>query len=377
MAEAMGLRVYAARGLRMKQLEAVRAVMSGSDFPKAKGGFLVRAEVAAFALANIEIHKDGRKFKLNPQITPMAADKATVGETLNIEHRTLNPELPGGGEPQDAAMAKLIVSLAEREAILSKLPPDYRRRYEGLYSKWMNPNSQSDKALTKSEYDELVAVGLVKRGAALVLGSVTGSAAPMSIPDYCNHSEFAELMTKLYNVHVYPMRISRAVNEQGMAGKMSNQSIKTSLAIPWWEENVVRKEAPGQGSLFQQAAAAKLQEDIDRARITKLEMEELERSTSEKWMQRSVVENFIEGFGAWLGERQNKFIEDKAGLRRQVAEAGSAIGLTLEQVQKLDAKLSHTFPLANDSFKADCASRAAELLKQLDDYRKEQIDDRR
>ena len=78
-----------------------------------------------------------------------------------------------------------------------------------------------------------------------------------------------------------------------MPGRMSNQSIKTSLAVPWWEENKVRKSVDGQGNLFQQATAAELQKKIDDGRRAKMEADEMERLTSDKWLLATVHEQTL------------------------------------------------------------------------------------
>jgi hypothetical protein len=63
-----------------------------------------------------------------------------------------------------------------------------------------------------------------------------------------------------------------------------NGSIKTSLAVPWWEENKVRKELQAQGNLFQQAQQADLQKKIDDARRARIEADTIEKANSNKYM---------------------------------------------------------------------------------------------
>jgi hypothetical protein len=265
-AVAFGLAVLKQRHRMKSQLAPVTAATLRPDFPKKQKPGWPRAEVVAWGLQHVQLSKDRR------------------GITIVVAGQPL---------PDPAHL----VSLEEREVILSKLPANYQTRYRELLEMHDHPNPQAGgKSLTEKQHQDLIDIGLVKRGSALLVPVPQGGTAPpIPIPDYCSQSEFAELVSKLYMVPVYPMRISRAVNEQGMAGKMSNQSIKTSLALPWWEENVVRKEQPGQGTLFQQAATAKLQTDIDYARRVKVEADEAERVASDKWIFKADARASISG----------------------------------------------------------------------------------
>lgn len=331
--------------MRNRQLAPVKAALDRPDFPrKTKNGWPSQP-VLDWAATHVLLSKDRRTI--------------TLVEIPNVN----------GQEPSPSPAEQ--VSLAEREAILAKFPPDYQTRYRGLYEKWRNPNSQTDKALTGKEYDELIAVGLVKKYGAI---KGIGKPAPVELPDYCSQAEFARLMSELYNVVVYPMMVSNAINKEGMPGRMANQSIKVSLAQPWWEEHKVKNEQ--QGSLFQRATAADLEKKIDDARRAKIEADEAERAASNRWMQTALVESFIEGGWTWVGMKLDKFIEDKRGLRRLVAEAGIAAGLLPEQLAQLDARLAAALPAANDQFKSECAAHMDELIGQLADERREQLANR-
>jgi hypothetical protein len=268
--------------------------------------------------------------------------------------------------------------LAEREAILAKLPPAYQTRYRELLEMHDHPNPLAGgKSLTEKQHQELIGIGLVKRGAALLGPTVAagiGKPGPVELPEYCSQSEFARLMSELYNVPVYPMMVSNAINKEGMPGKMSNQSLKVSLAHPWWEEHKVKQEQ--QGSLFQRATAADLEKKIHEERRARIEADEAERSASNRWMPTSLIENFIEGAWTWVGMKLDKLIEDKRGLRRLAAESGAALGLSPEQLAQLDARLAAALPAANDQFKNECAGHMDELVRQLAAERKEQLTNR-
>ena len=356
-AVAWGAAVYDKSGMRKKQLQPVHAALLLPDFPKKTPFGWPKDKIVTWGLSHIQLSKDRRMMTLVKKVhSPESAVQSPNG---------------GTGESPVPASSEDQVTLAEREAILARFPPDYQTRYRGLYEKWRNPNSQADKALTGKEYDELIGIGLVKKfGGA----SGTGKPGPVELPEYCSQSEFARLMSELYNVPVYPMMVSNAINKEGMPGKMSNQSLKMSLAHPWWEEHKVKQEQ--QGSLFQRATAADLEKKIHEERRARIEADEAERSASNRWMPTSLIENFIEGAWTWVGMKLDKLIEDKRGLRRLVAEAGTAIGLTKEQLAHLDGRLAAALPPANDQFKNECTSHMEELIRQLAAERREQLENR-
>lgn len=230
----------------------------------------------------------------------------------------------------------------------------YDRRLEGLYEKWLHPEKFT---LKESELKELVAAGKVK-------GKNDGATAPpVPIPDYCSQNEFAELVSRLYNVPVYPMRVSRAVNDEGMPGRMTNGSLKTSLALPWWEANIVSREMNGQGSLFHDAQKAKLQREIDEGARIKLELDEAERSLSDKWILKQTHEFTLTTAGvqarnsardmmekqlpAIFGESLTELVPDDA-LRERLRERVLATGRKLF-----------------DQFQGTLKNRLDELLKPI------------
>ena len=349
-AAAWGVELYAQRLQKAAQLESIRTLMAHPAFPVKVKGLWPFAKVVQFGLEHVQVSKDKRQATLREK--PVELVKPTVES--------------GGGEAD--AVAALLT--AEQEAILAKYPVPYQLRYRGLYAKWLNPNSAVDKALTSKEYDELVGIGLVKRGGLVNVGiGSNGKPAPVEVPDYCSQAQLAAILSEIYNVPVNPMQVSRAINEEGMPGRQKNQSVKTSLAIPWWEENKVRKVAEGQGTLFQQATAAELQRKIDEGRRAKMEADELERSTSDKWIRFAVVKGFFAGTAQQLAGAYDRMIEDRAGLRARVAEVLAAQGLTPELCQNVDAALAAEFPKAVDELKDTFAVLADELEQKLNTLR--------
>ncbi|MDE2019840.1 MAG: hypothetical protein KGJ13_05860 [Patescibacteria group bacterium] len=235
--------------------------------------------------------------------------------------------------------ASMVVPLSEREAILSKFPDDYQSRYRGLYEKWKNPNSKDDKSLTARELQELMDIGLVKKIGATENANAPTARTPIGeLPEYCGQADFARLMTELYGVAVYPMQVSRAINKEGMPGKMSNGSLRMALAHPWWEEHKVKSGV--EDSLTQKAYAAKMQRDIDLARQAKMEADEMEREMDARWILKadaqmtvtgailkyhSFVKSKLENFTKKLNPKQ--FTDD------QLQQVKFACGQTLQEIE--------------------------------------------
>ena len=83
-------------------------------------------------------------------------------------------------------------------------------------------------------------------------------------------------------------------------------------------------------------------------------------------METATVLGFIGGFAHWLGAQQDKFVEDRAGVRRIVAETVQSLWpATPEQMAALDAKLATSLAAANDAMKTITSQRAGELVQDL------------
>lgn len=342
-AEAIGLKLYAKSrsDMRRNQLMTIKSLVTVSEFPaKRKHGKRLLYhwdEVAAWAAQNLVLADNKRAFTFNLATPPTAVQALQPDES-------------------------------ERERILARYPSDYRTRLTGLYDKWLKPNNKDNKSLTKSEKDELLATGLVREIKLPALGVAT--AAPFEIPDYCSQSEFARLMSELYNAFVSPQMISVAISKEGMPGKMTNGSLKTSLAAPWWEENKVRKVADAQGNLFAKAQAADAERKIDEARRARLEANELERSTSNKWIELALVENFMEGRGLRDCDATDRLIEDKTGLRKTIMEQLAAwLNSKLKthnlELPEFDAILAEEFRKANDALKKQFLANLTDLNQKI------------
>lgn len=131
----------------------------------------------------------------------------------------------------------------------------------------------------------------------------------------------------------------------------------------WCKRNL---KAGGQQELF-----AKDRRDLAEARIAEVEARNAERQESDIYCETATAENFITA--AYIQDCQliDKLVEDKDGLRRLVQEQGAGMGLTLEQLAELDARLVPVLKAANDALKdqfqngtAAVVGRAVEAKKQ-------------
>lgn len=359
-AEAIGLKLYATSrsSLRRNQLAAVKTLIEGAHHfpakrPYGKRMLWDRSEIIKWASTNVIVSDNCRFIEL-------FSEARTAGGAYQAN----------GGSPVQPTED-------ERERILKSLPHDYATRLRALYEKWCNPNDKENKALTKSERDELLASGIVRELKPALNGLARSSPAPVDLPDYCSQSEFAKLMAELFNVFVSPQMVSVAINREGMPGKMTNGSVKVSMALKWWESNKVLKPSDIQGNLFQQAQAAEHQAKIDNGRRIRLELEELERSTSNKWIELSVLENFMEGRGLKDCDATDRLIEDKKGLRpivlNAVKEWLAPVLATLNpqlstlNYEILDARIAEEFRAANDDLKKQFLASLTELNQKTAD----------
>lgn len=319
-----GLRLYDQVAKRKAQLEGVRGVMSASDFPKRqRNGFWERAAVGQWGELNLVLSKDKRSFELNTEgqgpVTGSARVQGSGGKAGgcsqnigNVGGGSAAKDLKDERDGKDAdgkarAFVEEVVAGHSPPAIVGGLPvqdkpaqdgelfvdeaPEVKlnRRLDRLELMYFNPPTlPGDPKIQKWEVDEL-------RKHRPWLWSGAAKASPVKVDDYVSQAEFSRIVSELYNVPVYPMQVSRALNEEGMPGRMQNQSIKTSLALPWWEENKVRKQLDGQGSLFQKASQAELQKKIDDGRRAGIEADEAERSMSNKWVLRSTAQASVSG----------------------------------------------------------------------------------
>ena len=139
------------------------------------------------------------------------------------------------------------------------------------------------------------------------------------------------------------------------------------------------------------------------------EFEQWERSNSNRFMETEIVKSFMRGFGLWIGQQQDRLVEDRNGVRSMVAIVvrevlGSGAGYQVSGRERLalpsavansvappsenltpgtwnlepivaaiDAKLVPMLQAANDAMKKATAERGAELLQRLMTERDEQV----
>lgn len=106
-----------------------------------------------------------------------------------------------------------------------------------------------------------------------------------------------------------------------------------------------------------------------------LELERIKKSTSERWMESATALGTIGGFAHWIGLQQDKFVEDKQGIRKIIAETLLAINpqLTPEFMTAFDVQLAAKLAVANDAMKKATTHKADEFINGLLEKRKKEI----
>lgn len=346
---ALGIKLPAQRNRANKLRAPVIAWTRGEELPVGASSFPAKTKHGWERAAVLRWDED-RRLKM----------EYGTKKPSNPQPSTLNPQpaLPSQSKP--AADGELFDVASAQEL--------RKGRFDRLQDMYLRPEAY-EKKIAKFEIEELKSERpwlFEKEGATKKSG--------VTIPEYCSQSEFARVVSELYNVPVYPMRVSRAVNEEGMPGKMANQSIKTSLALPWWEQHIVQKETSAQGTLFNQAQAAEQQKKIDEARRVRLELEEFERVRSIKWIETAIVESFLRGYGAWLGRYQDKFVEGKEGMLELCFQLVTEhFGGDEAKMAKLRPALRARMIAANDAMKAAVNQEAAAVLEKIMAERRESI----
>ena len=391
-AAAMGLRLYAQRPKKIAQLAAVRALTAAPGFPAKVKGYWPRAEVVEFIAARVEVCKKGREFKV------VAAPRAKP-ETGNRK-----PE-KSGFKSQVSALP-LVDSTAQREAVGGKpetgnlkpengeLPPakhpageddlffsesaeaKMNRRLDLLEDKYFFPEKYPESKIAKFEIDELKrerpwlwSKGGADGGAEAVSENISGG-----VRGVANH-----IRNNFPGVICDHMSISRWLRgeylppgcKENFPPADEGNRYKAALVKVWVEKYLV-KPLHGQNLPVTVADPRSRQEAADAA-ISELKLQQMQRATSEKHMETATVLGFVGGFAHWVGLAQDKLIEDRGGVRKLVAEEVAFLNLTPEQLVALDTKLSARLAAANGAMKTATAHRVAELVDDLVEKRKAEI----
>jgi hypothetical protein len=117
-----------------------------------------------------------------------------------------------------------------------------------------------------------------------------GTAA--KLPNQCSQRQFAEIISKLYGKPINQAAVSRAIKD-GLKVTVtpSNGRLRTDAALRWWETN--------RAGLGGSAVATEAEDKAARQRIARqreqLELDELERLQSGKWILLAEVEIIFAG----------------------------------------------------------------------------------
>jgi len=258
------------------------------------------------------------------------------------------------------------------EEKIKKYSKDWQVRYTTLFGKWLEGKANRDDK-KELELAGLIVADIRVEESDTILGGLDGAA------DFIN-LEYGER-----GIHVNQMDISRwqtgkflpslakTTKESFPASHRSGRRSK-ALVRTWVEKYLL----PTAGQDGGETSIAPIDYEREQKRInferSRDEFDLWKQRTSGKFMESVIVADYFDGFGTWMGEQQNRLIEDKAGLRSIVREQALASGISPELADLLDIALATAFAGANDAFKRGIALRQGELIKQLEKLRAEQIE---
>ena len=360
MAQAIGLRLYdqKRRKLLADQLAAVKILTEAPVFPaKVKGKGWPRAEVLAWVSANLKLAKDKRAFDIVPAAS--RKDAKTQSE--------LPPAVKTAGD------GDLFITLTPEQK--------HERRLDLLEDKFFFPEKHLESKIAKFEIDELrqyrphlfAKSGESPAGGAessLIYGGLEGVATAIN-------KEFAGANCHRAYVSDWIKGKRAPCDRAGvppMPGSPEGNGRYDRAAIFKWYRQYVLVETTEQGLPMRGGMDARSRKEMADAEMAELELDGLKKSVSEKYMETVTVLGFVGGFAHWLGLQQDKFIEDRAGVRKLVAECVTAMFKpSVEQLAALDVQLAAQLAAANSAMKTATAHRVTELVNDLTEKRKEEV----
>lgn len=370
MAQAIGLKLYdqKRRKLLAEQLAAVKLIcQNGKNFPvTVKGKGWLRAEVVAWAKVNLKLSKDKRTFALQE----IAARKDAKAQSQDLP-----PQAAPAGD--DLFLNLTAEEIAEKN----------KRRLDYLQDIHLNPGARFSPTggilkLTTTEVKELRAARpwlfvladdeKSKSGndSEIIYGGLEGVAAAINTAfsgANCHRAYVSDWIkgkrAPCGRPGVPPMPGSPEGN-----GRFPRQPI-----MDWYRKYVLVETSPQELGM-KGGLDARSRKDLADAEMAELELDGLKKSVSEKHMETVTVLGFIGGFAHWLGLQQDKFIEDRPGVRKIVAECVTKIFQpTVEQLAALDVQLTAQLAAANSAMKTATAHRVTELVNDLTEQRKQEI----
>jgi hypothetical protein len=123
-------------------------------------------------------------------------------------------------------------------------------------------------------------------------GLIQADGAAAKLPNQCSQRQFAEIVSKLYGKPVNQATISRAIKDGlNVAVTPSNGRLKTDAALRWWEQN---KAGAGGSAIATEAEDKAARQRIARQR-EELELEEIQRQQSGKWVSLAIAKQAASG----------------------------------------------------------------------------------
>ena len=357
-AGAWGCDVLKQRVRRYDQLAPVRAAVLRPDFPKKTKSGWPCAEVVAWATQHVQLSKDKRTFTL-------------------VENQ---PPPPDPAQPGVVAEGDLFLKLTPEElAAQQKRRLDYFEDIHLHPGERLAPSGLSFLRLSGRERDDLRASrpwlfqnAPVESPAAVdggdeFTGGVEAVAAyiQMKFPGViCNKTD----ISRWQHMKFLPDGCTEQFPPSHDSGRNSKRKIDAWI-VKYKKPSGTEQNLPGVDNTDYEREQKKL--NFIRAQE---EFKVWQQGNSNKFMETTSVEGFIDGFGTWIGMQQDKLIEDLNGVRKLVAAAVQAVfKATPEQLAMLDTRLVPKLAAANDAMKAAVENQGDDLFKQLVADRQEAI----
>ena len=380
----LGLKFYAPRQKkRLQQLEDLRAVTACHDFPpkdKAKG-YWPRQAVVTWLQTNVKLAGNKRSFALvECDGGRGTCDKGSTG--LASSPDTRHTPLPAGDLPPQAnAPSGGEDDLFGETSAAEK----YKARLRFNLDIYLNPHlhptaSGGVMKLRGDEIKELKAAGMLPAVAAenedeyLVGPNITGGFRGMA-GYILNNFKLLVSHTSIQN-WVIGNTLPDGCRENFPAPEARGSNRwKKALVDPW----IIKYLRPGSqqpgltGTTVLDDRSRKEKADAD---VAEMEADLMRRQLSTKYLETVTVEGFIEGFGTWIGQQQDKFIEGTHGVRRIVRTVLETIlqgSVTPEQLAIIDTQLLASLAAGNDEMKVAAGHQAGDLLSQLKKEREETV----
>ena len=233
------------------------------------------------------------------------------------------------------------------------MPPDEQKRYMGLLDLWLNPKGY--KTLTKRQESALEDKGLLRESAGVINGKVGSVAATAKlIAEHfkckCSHNRINQYLKGLGG-------LDRAAYT-AIPKKNGDFKWEVQEWFSWWERWILKNS-----NLVEMDA-----DEADKALTERLERA-ARRVAAEKELGNTLDKNLVVAEVAGICTKfvslWDRMIEDKPGLRQELAEILRAMGEPEEKVLRIDTEFAARAIKCNSGLKAECREAFAKAQAEM------------